>query len=76
MLNIKSLIAATVLSGIAVASFAATPATNAAAPATKAVAPTSSIKVAPKPDVKHIKKVKATKAHKAAVTKPAVEAAK
>ena len=59
MLNIKSLIAATVLSGVAALSFAATAEAPAAAPA--AAAPAAAAKPTKKV-VHHVKKVKKMKA--------------
>jgi hypothetical protein len=73
MLNIKSLIAVALMTGIASVSFAGT---TTAAPATAtpivttAVAPTTNVTVASKAEVKHIKKAKATKSIKKATAKP------
>ena len=87
MLNIKSLIAVALMTGIASVSFAATPVvtpatatpvatTATATAATTTVAPTTNVKVASKADVKHIKKVKATKSAKKAAAKPVTAATK
>jgi len=81
MLNIKTLIAATLMTGAAAVSFAAaTPATAtppaiATAPTTTA-APAKDVKVATKPASKHIKRVKTTKAAKTIESKPAAVPAK
>ena len=82
MLNIKSLIAATVLSSVAAVSFAAAP-TTATAPVTPAVAVAPGA-TAPSPDktvakantkrVKHVKAHKAAKTDKDVATKPATPA--
>ncbi|NVO05294.1 MAG: hypothetical protein HXX19_04800 [Rhodoferax sp.] len=63
MLNIKSLIAATVLSGVAALSFAAdAPAAPAAAPVAAAPAADAAAKPMKKHAKKHVKKVKAAAA--------------
>ncbi len=79
MLNIKSLIAVALMTGIASVSFAATPtATPATATpiATTAVAPATNVKVASKTDVKHIKKVRTTKSTMKTTVKPVTAATK
>jgi hypothetical protein len=65
MLNIKSLIAATLLSGVAAMSFAATPEAPKAVAAAPAAAPAADAMAKPamkKHAKKHVKKVKAAEA--------------
>lgn len=74
MLNIKSLIAATVLSSVAALSFAATPeAPKDAAAAPMAAAPAATASEAAKPMKKHAKKMKKAKAPKAAASDAAAK---